>query len=59
MPIQAAVGVAIIPLLLDKEAAADRQRVVEEALSRAIADGLDISNAAEVRLVVERSRSKG
>lgn len=47
---------SVIPLLLDKQAAADRQREVEAALSRAIAEGLDISNIEEVRLVVENSR---
>ena len=57
--IQEAVGISVIPLLLDKEAAANRQSEVQAALSRAIADGLDISNTEEVRLVIEKSREKG
>ncbi len=47
---------SVIPLLLGKKAAADRQRVVEAALSRAIADGLDISNTEEVQAVIRKSR---
>ena len=56
MPIQAAVGIGTVLLLLDNKAAVEKQRVASDAIIRAVADGLDINNAEEVRLVIEKSR---